>query len=95
MVSTKVGAENNDSEACDNIFQIGHLMSRNLVKQKFHNKDSKMLLTYYALIDHLKNKTRMTVFCKLAIFWAAVVLGSNFAERAPKCRCYDKQQNTS
>jgi len=52
-------------------------MSRNLVKQKFHNKDSKMLLTYYALIDHLKtvNKTPITVFCKLAIFWAAVMFG--------------------
>ena len=24
--------ENDDSEACDNIFQTGHLMSRNLVK---------------------------------------------------------------
>ena len=29
----KIGvAENDDSEACGNIFQTGHLMSRNLVK---------------------------------------------------------------
>jgi len=71
-------------------------MSRNLVKQKFHTNDSKMLLTYYALIDHLKtmNKTPMTVFCNLAIFWATVVLALNFKERAPKCRCDDKQQHT-
>ena len=32
MVSTKGVAENDDSEACDIIFQTGHLMSRNLVK---------------------------------------------------------------
>ena len=31
-VSTKGVAENDDSEACDIIFQTGHLMSRNLVK---------------------------------------------------------------
>jgi len=38
-------AEYHDSEVCDDIFQIGHLMSRNLVKLKFHSKDTKMLLT--------------------------------------------------
>ena len=32
MVSTKGVAEKYDSEACDIIFQTGHLMSRNLVK---------------------------------------------------------------
>ena len=32
MVSTIGVAENDDSEACDIIFQTGHLMSRNLVK---------------------------------------------------------------
>ena len=32
MVSTKGVADNDDSEACDIIFQTGHLMSRNLVK---------------------------------------------------------------
>ena len=42
MVSTIGVAENDDSEACDNIFQTGHLMSRNLVKEKFHSKKSKM-----------------------------------------------------
>ena len=44
-VSTTGVAENDDSEACDTIFQTGHLMSRNLVKKKFHSKDFKMLLT--------------------------------------------------
>ena len=32
MVSTIGVAENDDSEACDIIFQTGHLISRNLVK---------------------------------------------------------------
>ena len=32
MVSIIGVAENDDSEACDIIFQTGHLMSRNLVK---------------------------------------------------------------
>ena len=32
MVVTIGVAENNDSEACGNIFQTGHLMGRNLVK---------------------------------------------------------------
>ena len=32
MVSTKGVAEKDDSEACDIIFQTGHVMSRNLVK---------------------------------------------------------------
>jgi len=99
LQSTIGGAEYHDSEACDKICQTGHLisMSRNLVKHKFHNKDSKMLLTYYALIGHLNtvNKTPMTVFCKLALFSATVVFGANFTERAPKCRCDDNQQNTS
>jgi len=56
-----------------------------------------MLLTYYALIENLKtgNKTPMTVFCKLAIFWATVVFGTNFTERAPKLRCDYKLQNIS
>ena len=31
MVSTIEVAENDGSEACDNIFQTGHLMNRNLV----------------------------------------------------------------
>ena len=47
--------ENDDSEACDNIFQTGHLMSRNLLKLKFHSKDFKMLLTCYAQIDQPEN----------------------------------------
>ena len=34
MVRTIGVAENDDSEACHNIFQIGRLMSRNLVKEK-------------------------------------------------------------
>ena len=44
-------------------------MSRNLVKQGFHSKDSKMLLTRYAQIDQRKsvNKRPVTVFCKWAI----------------------------
>ena len=45
MVSTIEEAENDDSEACDINFQTNHLMSRNLVKKKFHSKDFKMLLT--------------------------------------------------
>ena len=45
MVSTIRVGENDDSEACDNSLQTGHLMSRNLVKYKFHSKDSKMFLT--------------------------------------------------
>ena len=32
MVSTIGVAENDDSDACDIIFQTGHVMSRNLVK---------------------------------------------------------------
>ena len=32
MLSTIGVAKNEDSEACDNIFQTGHFMSRNLVK---------------------------------------------------------------
>ena len=32
MVRTKGEAENDDSKASDIIFQIGHLMSRNLLK---------------------------------------------------------------
>ena len=39
MVSTIEVAENDDSEACDIIFQTNHLMSRNFVKKKFHSKD--------------------------------------------------------
>ena len=45
MVSSIAVAENDESEACDIIFQTGHLISRNLVKKKFHSKHSKMLLT--------------------------------------------------
>ena len=45
MVSTTGVAENDDSEAWHNIFQTGHLMSRNSVKYKFLSKDAKMLLT--------------------------------------------------
>ena len=44
MVSTIEEAENDDSEACDIIFQTNHLIG-NLVKKKFHSKDFKMLLT--------------------------------------------------
>ena len=44
MVITIGVAENDDSEACDNIFQTGHLMSRNWVKYNFHSKKSKMSL---------------------------------------------------
>ena len=97
MVSTIGGAENDDSEAGDNIFQTGHLMSRNLVKRKFHSKYPKMLLTYYAQIDRLKpmNKTPLTVLCKLAIFWTTTGFGANFTVRAPKCDFDDQQQNTS
>ena len=45
MVSTIGGGENDYSEACDNIFQTGHLMSGNFVKLKVHSKDSERLLT--------------------------------------------------
>ena len=45
MVSSIAVAENDESEACDIIFQNGHLISRNLVKKNFHSKHSKMLLT--------------------------------------------------
>ena len=45
MVSSIAVAENDESEACDIIFQSGHLISRNLVKKNFHSKHSKMLLT--------------------------------------------------
>ena len=45
IISTKGVVKNDDFEACDNIFQTGHLISRNLVRKKFHSKDSKMLLT--------------------------------------------------
>ena len=45
IISTKGVVKNDDFEACDNIFQTGRLISRNLVKKKFHSKDSKMLLT--------------------------------------------------
>jgi len=82
LVSAIGGAEYHDSKAF-NIFQTGHLLSRHLVKQKFHNKDYKMLLKYYALIDHLKTvkKTPMTVFCKLVIFWAVMWLSENFTQQ--------------
>ena len=42
MVSTIRLAENDDSEACDNIFQTGHLMSRNLdnYNDKYQASDS-------------------------------------------------------
>ena len=46
IISTKGVVKNDDFEACDNIFQTGHLISRNLVRKKFHSKDSKMLLTW-------------------------------------------------
>ena len=29
---------------------------------------------------------RVTIFCKLAIFWVVMVSGENFTVRAPKCR---------
>ena len=64
MVSTIGVAENDNYEACYNIFQNDQLMSRTLVKKKFHSKDSKMLLTLYAQIDKRKtvNKGFVTVF---------------------------------
>ena len=88
---------NDDSQACDNIFQTGRRISRNLVTLKFRSKDSRMLLTCYGQIDQRKtvNKRPVTVFWKLAIFLATMGLGANFTARAPKCRSDDQQQNTS
>ena len=51
MVSTIGVAVNDESEPYDNIFQTGHLMSRNLVTQKFLTKESRLLVTKYAQID--------------------------------------------
>ena len=45
MVSNIAVAANDESEACDIIFQTGHLISRNLAKKNFHSKHSKILLT--------------------------------------------------
>ena len=45
MVSTIGVAVNDVSEACDNILKTNHVMSRNMVKEKFHSKDFKMLRT--------------------------------------------------
>ena len=42
MISTIRLAENNDTEARDNILQIGHLLGRNGVRWEFHRKSSKM-----------------------------------------------------
>ena len=38
---------------------------------------------------------RVTIFCKLAIFWVVMVSGENFNVRAPKCRADYKQSKTS
>ena len=45
MVNTIRVGENDESDACDNSLETGHLMIRNLVKYKFQSKDSKMFLT--------------------------------------------------
>ena len=45
MVSTIRVFKNDESDACDNSLETGHLMSGNLVKYKFQSKDSKMFLT--------------------------------------------------
>ena len=97
LASTIGEAVNDDSQACDNIFQTSHLISRNLVTLKFLSKDSRMLLTCYGQIDQRKtlNKRPVTVFWKLAIFLATVGFGANFTVRAPKRRSDDQQQNTS
>ena len=42
MISTIRLAENNDTEARDNILQIGHLLDRNGVRWEFQCKSSKM-----------------------------------------------------
>ena len=96
MISTIKVVQNDDSKACDNILQIVHRMSRNLVKLKFHSKDSKMLRTWYEEKDQRKTvkKRPVTVFCKLAIFWARMGFSVNFIVRTPKCRYDDQQQNT-
>ena len=97
MVSTTRVAEKDDSEARDIIFQTGHLMSRNLVKKKFHSKDFKMLLTWIAQTDERKavNKRPVIVFCKLVIFWVRMGFGVNLKKIAPKCRSNDQQQKSS
>ena len=92
MVSTIGVAKNDNSEVCHNIFQTGHLMSRNLVKQKFHSKDSMIGTTRPA---ENGEKRPVTVFWKLAIFWATMGFVANFTVRAPKCRPDDQQQKTS
>ena len=42
MISTIRLAENNDTEARDNILQIGHLLGRNGFRWEFQSKSSKM-----------------------------------------------------
>ena len=44
MVSTITLAENVDSEANDNVLQIGHLLGRNWVKVALHREGSKISL---------------------------------------------------
>ena len=63
MVSTIRVGENDESDACDNSLETGHLMSRNLVKYKFQSKDSKMFLTSYANIDHRKTVNNSFTNC--------------------------------
>ena len=36
---------------------------------------------------------RVTIFCKLAIFWVVMVSGENFKVRAPKCCAADYKQS--
>ena len=44
MVSTITLAENVDSEANDDVLQIGHLLGRNWVKVALHREGSKISL---------------------------------------------------
>ena len=96
MVSTIGVAQINDSEACDNSLQTGHLMSRKLVKKKFHSKDFKILLTRFVKTDERNtvNKRRVTVFCKLVIVSFVMGFKKNFKVRAPKCRFDEIHQKT-
>ena len=41
-------ASNDDTEACDSIFQIGHVLGQNVVQWGFDRKSSKMSLWYVA-----------------------------------------------
>ena len=65
MISTIKLDFNDDSEACDSVYQIGHLLGSNRVMSELHRKSSIMWL-----YDKLKKviERRLTVFCNWPSF---------------------------